>query len=151
VEHLKTNLSSRLDTVVTQHYRHWESGEDWADVDYEISVAVNRVANLNPYIIIAKSIGTAIAAKGSYDQVLKPAKLILLGVPIKGGVSGESFHEWLRDIEVPVIIVQNAEDPMGSFAEVKEAFEDTGSNIAFVELPGNTHDYLDFDAVAKLI
>jgi predicted alpha/beta-hydrolase family hydrolase len=151
VEDLKDSLSSYFETVTTQHYRHWQNGEEWADVEYEITVAKEKVRDLSPYIIIGKSIGTAIAARGVAEGVLHPEKIILLGVPIKGGVPAKSLIEWLKQITIPVVIVQNTADPLGSFVEVKSSLENTNNNLSFVELAGETHDYVDFEAIARLI
>ena len=151
VEKLKDATSSHFENVTAQHYRHWETGNKWADVDYEISVAQEKTNNLSPYIIIGKSIGTAIATKGIADKVLHPEKIILLGVPINGGVSTDSLTQWLKHITIPFVIVQNTADPLGSFSDVKEALKDISSNLSFVELVGNTHDYIDFDAISKII
>jgi len=151
IENLKLAIADRFERVETQHYQHWQSGGDKADFEYEISVAQSKVELLEPYIIIAKSIGTAISVKGVADGKLKPEKLILLGVPINGGLSKDLFNGWLSKISVPVVFVQNSNDPYGSFAEIKAAFTGKSKSLKFVELPGETHDYLDFDAIAKLI
>lgn len=151
IENLKLAMAPHFQRVETQHYSHWQEGGDKADIDYEISVAHNKVERLEPYIIIAKSIGTVISAKGVVDGRLKPNKLILLGVPINGGIPKDLFSKWLQEIDVQVVFVQNTNDPLGSFSDVQTAFQGKGSNVSFVELPGEAHDYLDFDAIAKLI
>ena len=146
IENLKLAVADSFERVETQHYQHWQSGGDKADIEYEISVAQSKVELLKPYIIIAKSIGTAISVKGVADGKLKPKKLILLGMqPL------DQFSEWLQKIDIQVVIIQNTNDPYGSFAEIKAAFTGKSKSLKFVELPGETHDYLDFDAIAKLI
>lgn len=148
---LNEALVPYCDSVHTQQYRHWQTGEDRADVDYEIGVAQTKAKDLSPYVVIAKSIGTVIAAEGTANGALHPEKLILMGIPIKGGASTESFRAWLRETNIPITIIQNTSDPLGTFLEAKNAFDDLGVHISFAELPGDTHDYLDFNAVAKLI
>ena len=151
IESLKLAVAPRFQHTETQHYRHWQAGGKQADIDYEIGVAQSKVERLEPYIIIAKSIGTAIAAKGVVDEKLKPEKLVLLGVPINGGVPKDLFSRWLQVIDVQIVFVQNTGDPLGSFSDVRAAFADKSSSVSFVELPGETHDYLDFSSIAKLI
>jgi hypothetical protein len=146
IENLKLAIADRFERVETQHYQHWQSGGDKADIEYEISVAQSKVELLKPYIIIAKSIGTAISVKGVADGKLKPKKLILLGMQ-----PFDHFSEWLQKIDIEIVIIQNTNDPLGSFAEIKAAFTGKSKSLKFVELPGETHDYLDFDAIAKLI
>ena len=150
VERLKIALDPHFDSVKSQQYRHWETGDNWADIDYEINVAKDAVNDLSPYILIGKSIGTAIVSKGIVKGLLHPEKIILLGVPINGGVSKDDLQNWFEQIKLPIVIVQNTFDPYGSFAEVKSLFEKI-SSITFVELPGSTHDYDDFDEIARLI
>lgn len=151
IEKLKDTTSSHFETVATQYYQHWKNGNEWANIDHEIIVASEKTTELNPYVIIGKSIGAVIAIKGSANNALHPEKIILLGIPIKGGIEARLFAQWLHHINVPVVVVQNAHDPLGSFAEVKAAFEHVGNDIIFVELEGETHDYLDFEAITRLI
>ncbi len=151
IEKLKTALLPYLDDVKTQHYRHWQSGEERADINHEITVAKQQTDGFEPYVVVAKSIGTVIAVKATAEQVLHPEKLILLGIPVNGGAQAELFRQWLRLVNAPVIIIQNTSDPLGSFDQVKTAFEGASDNLSFVELPGDTHDYLDFATIAKLI
>ena len=151
IENLKLAVSPYFQRTVTQHYRHWQTGVEMADVDYEIGISQEKVRALEPFCIIAKSIGTAIATKGTATGAFKPERLILLGVPINGAVSKDLLKRWLDEINIPIIIVQNTSDPLGSFAEVKAAFDRAAENVSFVELPGETHDYLDFKAIAKMI
>jgi len=151
VEHLKTAITPEFDTVKTQHYHHWKTGEEWADVEYELTMARENTVALEPYVIIAKSIGTVIATRGVAEDVLDPTKIILLGIPINGGAKIELIKEWLTEIAIPIVIIQNMDDPLGSFADVKAAFDGIGEHVSFVELPGETHDYVDFEAITRFI
>lgn len=150
VEDLRSALLPGLAVVKTQQYRHWRTGEERADVAYETAEAKDNASGLDPYVIVAKSIGTVIAVKGVADGVLAPTKLILLGVPIRGGTTVDEFLGWLSSITTTVVIVQNTADPLGSFADVRTAFEKAGPHVSFVELTGTTHDYLNFAAIKSL-
>ncbi len=150
-ENLKQAIATHFQHTVIQYYRHWQTGGDKADIENEITIAQAVAGELDSYIIIAKSIGTVIAVKGTAEGILKPTKLILLGIPINGDISKDLFSVWLHQLDVEVVIVQNSNDPLGSFSDVRAAFRGRGEKITFVELPGDTHDYLDFIAIAKLI
>lgn len=150
IEELRTAVMPRFQQTLTLHYRHWQSGEPEADVDYELGVAEALADNLDQFVIIAKSIGTAIASDGVSKGALKPKKLILLGLPISSSYASERYKDWFDNIAIDILIAQNTNDPLGSFADVKQAFEKL-QNVSLVELPGNTHDYLDFEAIKKLI
>ncbi len=151
IEDLKDFLAPYFETVVTQHYQHWESGEAWANIEYEVASAKEKSQHLSPYIIIGKSIGTIITARAVADATLHPKKIILLGVPLKITDAFDQFIQDLKQTTIPVIIAQNSADPFGSFANLKNALNDTGNNVSVIELPGETHDYNDFAAIAKLI
>ncbi len=151
IEELGVALAGNFDTIKTQHYHHWQTRAKWADVGHEIVEASNLSENLDPYVIVGKSIGTVIAARATAEGILRPEKLILLGVPINGGADSKLFIQWLRKITVPVVILQNTSDPLGSYADIETAFGDVSANVTLVQLPGDTHDYLDFAAVAKQI
>lgn len=112
---LKLAISPLLETIVSSHYKHWKTGEECADVDYEILLAKESTKELGEYIIIAKSIGAVIAAKGTNNGAISPKKLILLGVPVNGVVSAKLFAEYLTKITIPIVIIQNTNDPLGSF------------------------------------
>lgn len=151
IEELKAALATNFGTIKTQHYRHWQTGEKWADVGHEIVTASDLADNFDPYVIIGKSIGTVIAAKATAEGILTPEKLILLGVPINGGADSKLFVQWLSRITVPIVILQNTSDPLGSYVDIEAGFSSAGTHVTFVELPGDTHDYLDFEAIAKQI
>lgn len=151
VQELKQALAPHFDRVEAQQYKHWQTAVGNTDVDYEIGVAQQTAERLNQYMVIAKSIGTVIAIKATANKNLQPEKLILLGVPLYGGMPKDLFGAWLQHITVPIVFVQNTHDPLGSFSDVKSAFENTGSHVSFIELPGDTHSYVDFNAITKLI
>ncbi len=151
VDSLRDALAPQFGTTIAQHYRHWQTGKPIADVAHEINAAQKHAADLEPYAIIAKSIGTVIAAQGTAEGKLHPSKIILLGVPLEGSVDRDAFAEWLTQITVPVIIVQNSQDPFGAFTDVKAALEGKSKNLRFVELIGDTHDYLDLGVIAQLV
>lgn len=44
--------------------------------------------------------------------------------------------------------MQNTNDPLGSSLDIKAAFAVGNNNRKFIELPGDTHDYMDFDTIA---
>lgn len=96
IEELNAALSPHFGATKTQHYRHWSTGQELADITYEITVAQQQANDLDPYVIIAKSIGTVIAVKGTAGKALYPEKLILLGVPLNSGVLVEEFAQWLQ-------------------------------------------------------
>lgn len=57
-----------------------------------------------------------------------------------------------KNIDIPIIIIQNDNDPYGSYNEVKTIIDlFNNSNISVKKLPSNTHDYDDFFKINKLL
>ena len=151
IEDLKDFLAPYFDTVVTQHYRHWKTAEEFADIEYEVAVANEKSKHLSPYVIIGKSIGTIITAKAAADGMIHPEKIILLGVPMSYNNQFNQFAQHLEQITIPITIIQNSADPFGSFLDLKNALTNARDNVSFIELEGETHDYNDFASIKKLI
>lgn len=149
VETFKQAIAPQFETVKTQHYQHWETGESHAAVSEEINIAAHNTKNLSPYILIAKSIGTVIATQAVAQSILSPEKIILLGIPLRGAIDRRTFVASLKTIPCPVTIIQNTADPFGSFEEIYSTLSGLGAHITFVEFPGKTHDYLDFSAISR--
>lgn len=148
-DELQQVLEAKGNRVVAQRYRHWQTGEQWADIDVELMEAEKHTTALAPYTIVAKSIGTAIALKGVAEKKLAPQKLVLLGVPL--ALAQEvGLKNWLASIVIPVMIIQNTHDPLGGFAEVSRY---VGENplITLIESPGDTHDYVDYERIAAYL
>lgn len=146
----KDYLTLHTNSGVTTHpYAHWETGEAWADIPTEIARTATHLPK-EPYVITAKSIGTAVAVLGTAEGAFKPERLVLLGVPLEGASINKAFFEALRTIQLPVTIVQNSQDPYGSFSSVKEALIKVKEDLTFIEMAGETHDYVDFEEIARL-
>lgn len=146
----KNYLTLHTNSVVTAHpYMHWETGEPLADIPVEITKIATHLPT-EPYVIIAKSIGTAIAVLGTAKGVFKPEKLVLLGVPLEGMSIDKVFFEALRTVQLPVTIVQNNQDPYGSFRSVKDILIKAKEDLTFIEMTGETHDYVDFEEMVRL-
>ncbi len=151
VEELKHTLKPYFHTINTQHYKHWRTGEAWANVSDELGVARSNTQNLSPYVIVAKSIGTVIALRGVAEEVLRPVRILLLGVPLENAISSGDFVALLHEVSLPIDIIQNKDDPIASFAKVAALIDDTMTHVTLKELPGTTHDYIDFAAIASYI
>ncbi|UTX51092.1 hypothetical protein KI440_02710 [Candidatus Saccharibacteria bacterium TM7i] len=149
VKALKNAMKPHTDAIEAHQYHHWETGEEWADIPTEIAAAAAKVVPLKPYTIIAKSIGTAIAIRGTAEGMFSPEKIILLGVPIEGESIDEQFMKSLKKITEPIVIIQNTNDPYGAFENVKTKLKSVNPTITYIETPGDSHDYLDFELIAK--
>jgi hypothetical protein len=133
-------------------YVHWKNGGS-IDIDSELVGVADKSKQLGEYGLFAKSIGIAIAAKGIGQNQLKPTTCIFVGLPL-GTVQREfpEFINWLKPSKVPIVFVQNSEDPVGSAEGVRNFIASSGlNNYSFIQLPGNTHDYTNLDELKNIV
>lgn len=126
-------------------YPWWNQPE----VDFDPHAIAKSLANVDTGTIVAKSVGTLICSLAIHEGFIQPRNVIFIGVPLK--IVGAKELSWLRNIHAHganVLVVQQTNDKMGSYADAVEQL--SGNGIAFVEVPGEDHLYNDFDAVSEV-
>jgi len=84
---------------------------------------------------------------------LKPTSCLFLGLPLKL-IQEEQIplDELLRKLTVPITILQNDKDPVGTYDEVRQFINDLKiTNVIILKAKNNTHDYTDFDKIKELL
>ncbi len=139
-----------FEKVVFVDYKHWPEKAE-TDIAHEINAASEAARDLGEYVVIAKSIGTAITALAIKDGKLRPVRCVFLGFPLRGIVRRMAAEqEWLADLP-PTVFVQNEHDPTGA-AEDVAAYLKTAplKQYRLHVLPNNdTHDYTDLDLITR--
>ncbi len=134
-----------FDECYVHEYAHWDSGKPLIDLDYELAeLKLKYRGEDHDYAIFAKSIGSVLAVKAIATGALKPRCALFVGLPVRSFKdNGQEFVDWLQQIDVPLVFMQNDEDPYGSHEEVKEflAAATKVKPYVLVKLPGKTHDY----------
>lgn len=149
VRQVASALQPHCEKVAYLDYRHWASGGG-IDIEHEIVQVAQLAKGLGEYIVVAKSIGIVIASLAAGRSLLHPTKCIFLGLPL--GAVERVPEVRLSFAKLPLTtFMQNTHDPLGSAAEVK-AYVSAASHeqLIFLETPGNTHDYSDFELLVKL-
>ena len=134
-------------TSVVQNYQHWEMPGSGFDLEVEIKKAAKEHAD----IIIAKSIGTALALNG-YKRKLFTAKMyIFIGTPIKGLKTSEQnmLREQATEAK-PILFIQQTNDRAGSITKLRELVIDK-TPVKVVEIPGDDHMYSDIHQLKDII
>ena len=145
-------LGSPFDEVVVHDYKHWETGEQWIDIDHEIDAISTETTDLAPYIVYAKSIGTMVALKAMYEKKIKPKSCVFLGLPLNAITDMNlPAAKWLAAVDVPMYFLHNDHDPYGSAAQLCVLLEETAPDAYIKIVPGDTHDYLDTEPMAALL
>jgi hypothetical protein len=138
-------------STLVHHYLHWETGEDFIDFNVELPRVAEEVTDFQPYSIFAKSVGSVLTIKGLGESKLMPHAVLITGLPLKViQTKAIPIADWLLKIKVPVLIVQNVDDPLGSYKDVDSFIKHIGNqNVSVTSLPGDSHDYLDLQALEE--
>lgn len=133
-------------------YQHWDSGVPFIDIEHELQALQEQAALAGTYGIIAKSMGSLLALRGIYENVLVPTTCIFLGFPL-AIVQEMSLPAtaWLSMLRQKVCFIQNDQDPLGS-AEAVAAYLKTAypRKAPLVTWPNATHEYRDFAEIATI-
>ncbi len=136
-----------FDSTFVHEYKHWASGQTNIDLEHELSSLRSEVESLYDYVVFAKSIGTVLTAKAITQGWLEPKKCLFTGAPL--GYILPNYPEYAQDLavsKVPTLIIQNSNDPVGSYQELNAYFDKhEHPNIEIVETAGDTHSYDDLD------
>lgn len=153
IRDLGAHLESDKHNVFLHDYKHWNSGDESADIEYEIRQVGDKFGNLTDCLIIAKSVGTVIATLAVAHSRIKPTKTVLLGIPIDG-VAGETEGFAASFYLLPETqILQNQHDPYGSSSGIENFLGQHGTEKHRLHIIDNvdTHDYQDFDLISELV
>jgi len=144
----QTALAPFFDTILVLEYRHWESSDNKTNLEYEVNAAKELVSGWKEYVVLAKSIGTVIATVAHQEGKLAAESYVFLGLPLPLIKDDAGFYPQLQALQ-NVIIFQNSHDPFGSSNAVGEYIASGKANMAVIEVPGSTHDYVDFVTYAS--
>lgn len=146
-------FSDTATDILEQNYTHWETGAKIIDFDAELVKLSEALQGENEYIIFGKSAGAVLAIYGVSAGALKPERCVFAGLPIKWAEKNKfPLREWLTKFNIPTVLVEQSEDPVGPYAEVQAYLAELEINsIQTIEIPGNDHDYNDLDAIKALV
>jgi predicted alpha/beta-hydrolase family hydrolase len=143
LRHLLASLALGASEVV--RYRHWGGNTD-PNIMHETEALRGRAVDL----VVAKSMGTIVAATACSSVSFQPARAVLIGSPIAG--ASPELRALYRSLaeRIPTLFIQQTADFTGAFAELKSVVE-RSSNAHLVEVPGKDHVYADTAALGSVI
>lgn len=146
VRDLREVLLPHADAVTIIDYLHWETGAAQADIETEIDRLASHAQRSDEYILVAKSIGTVIAALAQQRGVVRPEACVYLGVPLE-----TARYEGVRfDILPKTTFIQNVHDPLGSSEQLKAYITAHPPQVwKLLEEPYATHNYMDFQMIER--
>ena len=153
IEKIETTLKPLFSTTHIQYYDHWQQGGKIIDIDLEVDKLSNYVKCIKEYVIFAKSAGSLVTAKAVQDNTLRPSKCIFTGIPISWSISNSfDISNWFGGFQGTSLVIQHSEDPFASSKNVSEFItKENMINTKLVELPGDTHDYLEYEIIKKIV
>ena len=134
------------------YYDHWKTGKSMKIAE-ELKKLEEMVKDKTDYVVVAKSVGTALALREIYEGKLKPEKAIFLGSAFgMGKKSGWDIDEYLKSVKIPILFVQNEFDPIFGFDKLEKLLKESGiKNYKLVMMPKNrTHKYEDYESLKNL-
>ncbi|MBN1916092.1 hypothetical protein JW796_03840 [Candidatus Dojkabacteria bacterium] len=138
-------------------WNHWESGND---EDFELREEVNQVVEMlekgdrhEGLVILAKSIGSLVAVNIVHNFSERIEKLLLMGIPYRSlSESAKKAFEVLGSLPPEIVkVLQNSQDPLGSYKSVKEFVSSIDPEIEVKMLLREDHYYPFNEVMMKLI
>ncbi|EAR07336.1 alpha/beta family hydrolase [Reinekea blandensis] len=145
-QNLTEQLASALNGECQLHEYQW-----WQDPDLapDPLAEVNRLPSTSVDLVVAKSIGTLIAAKALTSHTLKCQLIVLIGIPVNGlDDEGRVLLQALFQGPVPVLVIQQEQDIAGSAEQVHALLTD---RVELQVVSGHDHLYSDVDKLVTLI
>ena len=138
-------LGASEDEATVLEYRHWD---DASDPDPEAEAA--RLDGIVTECVVAKSLGTWVAAAAFARHGFRPHTAVLIGCPLaRHGADGFAQLEAFV-AAVPTLFVQQSDDKVGAYRDLA-AVVGGWPNAALAEVPGEDHVYADIDALRAAI
>uniref|UniRef100_A0A7C4XTF2 Alpha/beta hydrolase n=1 Tax=candidate division WWE3 bacterium TaxID=2053526 RepID=A0A7C4XTF2_UNCKA len=147
------NYSPLFNTTTIQTYKHWETGEQMADLETEVERLATSTQGKDNYIIYAKSIGTVITIKAVAENKISPKACIFVGCPF-GELTGQykEFSDWIKKYSIHTLFIQQTNDPFFKYTELEKFIDDSGiQNYELVEIDGDNHAYDNYDYIKQLM
>ncbi|HEV2403364.1 MAG TPA: hypothetical protein VGS08_04135 [Candidatus Saccharimonadales bacterium] len=146
-------LGSLFDVRVVCEYQSWDQVGAHPDELIELPRITSQLKDLpTPYVVVAKSVGTYFALRLIRQGVLQPTRCVFLGAALGLLQRAGDADELVSANSVPTLILQNRHDPVASFTAVQSYLASRKlNNYRAVELPSETHDYIQYDLMQPLI
>lgn len=125
---------------------HWQQEKASFNINQEAQRVVDITGD-SEATIIAKSIGTELAAYLISQNLIKVHRLILLGIPSRS----ELYKEALSQFDpTKVTVIQNSQDPKGYFSDVERFIHSINPEIKVIEKKSSNHSYPYNELIYKL-
>lgn len=152
IETVEVYIKPFFETTTLLNYDHWQTGEWMISLNKEKEKLVEITKGMGSFAIFAKSAGSLVTVKAISEKLINPDKCIFVGVPLKWARKNNfDVDTWYKNYSTPTLAIQHVSDPFASSQELTEFLTSLTSTVQIETLPGDTHDYDEFDTMTKLI
>jgi predicted alpha/beta-hydrolase family hydrolase len=120
-------------------------------MEYEIAQAAQLAEGLDDYVVVAKSIGSVLTTLAISRGLLHPQRCLFMGFPLR--VVLDEFPQTGDALtQLPsTVFLHNEHDPLGASDAVRSYLaEHAPHKYELQTLPGDTHDYVNYNLIARL-
>ena len=137
-------VAAELPDAGIVRYRHWDT-----NVEVSVPFEAARLTSRAPQLVIAKSLGTVVAATAFCLHQFRPTAAVLIGTPYQDLASRDLFLLQRFANGVETLFIQQVEDPGGSAARLPAALQLVRGEVAAI--PGDDHLYSDTPALVAVL
>jgi len=137
--------------VFLHEWKHWSDESIDLNIEDEMELISQAIQGKSIEAIVAKSIGTYVAARLIWSRLIDPQKIILLGIPLNDLDRDEKelMQLSLRRVQGKSFLIHNSKDPHGSVDDLNGLVRDIRLEVILKE--AENHDYLYPEDVLSIL
>lgn len=149
---LQAAIQSLFDTVKIHEYNHWQTGEEFIDLEHEAAVLPQTVRGLEPYVVFAKSAGVMLCLRSVHERSTALSGGIFMGTPLLWAQQrGWDYDPWFKSSSLKSLFIHNDLDPVTHADAVEKYLKTCGMRNYRLEVwQGDNHNYDDWSKLRQL-
>ena len=148
-------MEDLFDKTYVQSYEHWKTGSTSENIDMtqEEEKLTDLLKDMQEYSIFAKSAGAILTMKAIFDKKIHPSYCIFTGFAYNFAKRNNfDIDLWLKDFNIPTLLIQKSFDPEFSFLELKDFWQQQNAqNYSLIEIEGSNHEYEDMVQLHNMV
>lgn len=140
---LAFSLTGVADRIALHHYAHWYAPGGSLSSSAELAALKPIFSSKEKHIVIAKSLGVSLALASIKNKTARPAACVFIGTSLRTpeGKTNELLSV-LSSLTMPLLFIQNKDDPRGASAELTQLIKKSGMKRASIYTsPERGHAY----------
>jgi pimeloyl-ACP methyl ester carboxylesterase len=153
LEGMDVVLRKDADSIIAYRYSHWKTKAPIIDFDAELDRLETVLKNEPHYVFVAKSAGSLLVLKGTYERRLFPLACVFIGTAVLWGrEKGLDVDQWIKECRVPTLYIHKLHYPDIYADDLKKLLKDyEAENYSLAVLPGDGHDYSEYQSLGSMV